>query len=50
LRRKQGKEWRKIAHIPSIIIDGELITWVSCPSESLIKCFFSLLLPYYVYH
>ncbi|PNX63465.1 CC-NBS-LRR resistance protein [Trifolium pratense] len=26
LRRKQGKEWRKIAHIPSIIIDGELIT------------------------
>ncbi|XP_045819874.1 putative disease resistance RPP13-like protein 1 [Trifolium pratense] len=26
LRRKRGKEWRKIAHIPSIIIDGELIT------------------------
>jgi Leucine-rich repeat (LRR) protein len=26
LRKKQGKEWRKIAHIPSIIIDGELIT------------------------
>ncbi|CAJ2638854.1 unnamed protein product [Trifolium pratense] len=26
LRRKQGKEWRKIAHVPSIIIDGELIT------------------------
>ncbi|KAK2411115.1 putative disease resistance RPP13 protein [Trifolium repens] len=26
LRKKKGKEWRKIAHIPSIIIDGELIT------------------------
>ncbi|PNX75818.1 disease resistance protein [Trifolium pratense] len=26
LRRKQGNEWRKIAHIPSIIIDDELIT------------------------
>ncbi|CAK8564612.1 unnamed protein product [Lathyrus sativus] len=26
LRRKRGKEWRKIAHIPSIIIDDELIT------------------------
>jgi hypothetical protein len=26
LRRKQGKEWRKISHISSIIIDGELIT------------------------
>ncbi|XP_039688375.1 putative disease resistance protein At3g14460 isoform X2 [Medicago truncatula] len=26
LGRKRGKEWRKIAHIPSIIIDDELIT------------------------
>ncbi|CAI8588799.1 unnamed protein product [Vicia faba] len=26
LRRKRGKEWRKIAHIPSIIIDDKLIT------------------------
>jgi hypothetical protein len=26
LRRKRGREWRKIARIPSIIIDGELIT------------------------
>ncbi|RHN66518.1 putative P-loop containing nucleoside triphosphate hydrolase, leucine-rich repeat domain, L [Medicago truncatula] len=26
LQRKRGKEWRKIAHIPSIIIDDELIT------------------------
>jgi hypothetical protein len=26
LRRKKGKEWRKIAHIPSIIINDELIT------------------------
>jgi hypothetical protein len=26
LRRKRGKEWRKIAHIPAIIIDDELIT------------------------
>jgi hypothetical protein len=26
LRRKRGKEWRKISHIPSIIIDDELIT------------------------
>jgi len=26
LRRKRGKEWRKIARIPAIIIDGELIT------------------------
>ncbi|KAL5077887.1 hypothetical protein RYX36_016871 [Vicia faba] len=26
LRRKRGKEWRKIARIPSIIIDDELIT------------------------
>jgi hypothetical protein len=47
LRRKQGKEWRKISHISSIIIDGELITWVLCPGESL-KCLFSLFHPYYV--
>ncbi|XP_058734859.1 putative disease resistance protein At3g14460 [Vicia villosa] len=26
LRRKRGQEWRKIAHIPAIIIDDELIT------------------------
>jgi len=26
LRRKRGKEWSKIAHIPAIIIDYELIT------------------------
>ncbi|XP_039687452.1 putative disease resistance protein At3g14460 isoform X3 [Medicago truncatula] len=26
LQRKRGKEWRKVAHIPSIIIDDELIT------------------------
>jgi len=26
LQRKRGKEWRKIAHIPNIIIDDELIT------------------------
>ncbi|CAK8564623.1 unnamed protein product [Lathyrus sativus] len=26
LRKKRGKEWRKIAHIPSIIINDELIT------------------------
>jgi len=26
MRRKRGKEWRKIAHILSIIIDDELIT------------------------
>jgi len=26
LRRKRGKEWRKITRIPAIIIDGELIT------------------------
>ncbi|XP_058753630.1 putative disease resistance protein At3g14460 [Vicia villosa] len=26
LRRKRGREWRKIAHIPAIIIDDELIT------------------------
>ncbi|CAJ2638851.1 unnamed protein product [Trifolium pratense] len=26
LRRKQGKEWRKIAQIPAIIIDDEMIT------------------------
>ncbi|CAJ2638855.1 unnamed protein product [Trifolium pratense] len=26
LRRKQGKEWRKIAQIPAVIIDDELIT------------------------
>jgi len=26
LRRKRGKEWSKIAHIPAIIIDDELIT------------------------
>ncbi|CAL5201467.1 unnamed protein product [Lathyrus oleraceus] len=26
LRRKRGKEWRKIAHILAIIIDDELIT------------------------
>ncbi|CAK8532740.1 unnamed protein product [Lathyrus sativus] len=26
LRRKRGKEWRKIAHMPAIIIDDELIT------------------------
>ncbi|KAL5077272.1 hypothetical protein RYX36_016256 [Vicia faba] len=26
LRRKRGKEWRKIVHIPAIIIDDELIT------------------------
>jgi len=26
MQRKRGKEWRKIAHIPSIIIDDELIT------------------------
>ncbi|XP_058782478.1 putative disease resistance protein At3g14460 [Vicia villosa] len=26
LQKKRGKEWRKIAHIPSIIIDDELIT------------------------
>jgi len=26
LQRKQGKEWRKIAHIPAIVIDDELIT------------------------
>ncbi|CAJ2638788.1 unnamed protein product [Trifolium pratense] len=26
LRRKRGKEWRKVAHIPSILIDLEMIT------------------------
>jgi hypothetical protein len=26
LRRKRGKEWRKVAHIPSILIDIEMIT------------------------
>jgi hypothetical protein len=26
LKRKRGKEWRKVAHIPSIIINDELIT------------------------
>ncbi|XP_058745131.1 putative disease resistance RPP13-like protein 1 [Vicia villosa] len=26
LRRKRGREWRKIAHIPAIIINDELIT------------------------
>ncbi|RHN58991.1 putative P-loop containing nucleoside triphosphate hydrolase, leucine-rich repeat domain, L [Medicago truncatula] len=26
LQRKRGKEWRKIAHIPAIVIDDELIT------------------------
>jgi hypothetical protein len=35
LRRKRGKEWRKVAHIPSILIDLEMITWVPHPSESL---------------
>ncbi|CAI8595714.1 unnamed protein product [Vicia faba] len=28
LRKKRGKEWRKIAHIPSIVINNELITRV----------------------
>ncbi|CAK8564618.1 unnamed protein product [Lathyrus sativus] len=26
LRKKRGREWRKVAHIPAIIIDEELIT------------------------
>jgi len=35
LRRKRGKEWRKISHIPTIIIDDELIPQVTCLAESL---------------
>jgi len=29
LRRKRGKEWRKIAHIPFVLINNEMLTFVS---------------------